>query len=118
MFRIDVDHFNAMLCNEGWGFWTIETVEDFLAAEKAAILDLGIPVSEILILFDASRFMVQDQSVIERLRRPENPLYNARRGAFVTPAGLGMLQIRRGNPQPNIGIFTTISEARHFLLAD
>ena len=118
MFRIELDRFNGMLCNEGWGFWTTDTVMAFLAAEQEAILDLGVPLNELLILFDASKFLVQDQKVISLLRNPANPLYNAKRGAFVTPSGLGMMQIKRGNPQPNIGIFNTTSEARQFLLSE
>ncbi|WP_326524532.1 hypothetical protein [Sphingomonas sp.] len=117
MFSIEVDRFTAMICNSGWGFWTPDTARDFLAAERDAIEDLGLALGELLILFDASRFSVQDQEVIRILRHPANPLYNARRGAFVTPPGLGKLQIRRGNPQGNIGVFETNTEARDFLLA-
>lgn len=116
MFSIEVDRFHAMICNSGWGFWTTETARDFLLAERDAILDLGLPLRELVILFDASQFMVQDKQVIDLLRHPANPLYNAKRGAFVTPPGLGMMQIKHGNPQTEIGVFETTSEARHFLL--
>lgn len=117
-FTIEVDRFNAMLVTTGRGFWTTETVSEFLAAEQREIAALGVPVEELLILFDASNFAVQSQEVIELLRQPHHPLYHARRGAFVTPPGLGKLQIKRGTGHANIAVFATQSEARHYLLAD
>ncbi len=116
LFSIEVDRFHGMLCNRGWGFWTVGTAIQFLEAERVAIADLGMPVGRLTILFDASRFKVQSQEVINVLRNPANPLYNARRGAFITPQGLGKLQIKRGNPQDNIGVFDNESEARRFLM--
>lgn len=116
-FNIEVDRFEAILEATGTGFWTTDTARDYLAAELAAIADLGVPVNEIRILFDASQFAVQNREVIDLLRSPVNPLWRAKRGAFVTPRGLGMMQIRRGTPYPHIGVFETQAEARHFLRA-
>ncbi len=117
MFEIEADRFNAMLITKGTGVWTVQTAREFLAAEGALIADLGVPVSDLLILFDASEFSVQDETVLHLLRNPANPLYHARRGAFVTPPGFGMGQIRKGTPQPHIGIFETLSEAWQYLRA-
>lgn len=115
LFSIDSDRFHGTLRNRGWGFWTEETALNYLSAERQAIYDIGLPVKDLMILFDAYDFKVQKQDVIRLLTKPSNPLYNCKRGAFVTPKGLGMMQIRRGNPHPHIGVFETQSEAWAFI---
>ncbi|PZU56608.1 MAG: hypothetical protein DI547_16145 [Sphingobium sp.] len=117
-FSIEIDRFNGILEHKGSGFWTLDTVDAFLAAEREAIASLDVEVQDLLILFDATDLAVQQREVIDRLRQPENPLYRARRAAFVTPRGLGMMQIRRGTPDAHIGVFETVSEARRYLTSD
>jgi len=106
-FSIEIDRFNGILEHKGSGFWTLDTIDSLLAE-----------VQDLLILFDATDLAVQQREVIDRLRQPENPLYRARRAAFVTPRGLGMMQIRRGTPDAHIGVFETVSEARRYLTSD
>ncbi len=114
-FDIRIDPVNRMLVTTARGFWSVETVEAFLAAERAAIATLNVEPADLLILFDASRFDVQSQEVIDMLRRPEHPPYKARRAAFITPSGLRKMQIRRGTPDPHIAVFETVEEARRYL---
>lgn len=116
-FTIEVDRPNTMLMITAHGFWSADTVRAFLAAERSEIASLGVHPRELLILFDASHFAVQSQEVIDMLRRPEHPLYNARRAAFVAPPGLATLQIKRGTPEGHIGVLETLPEARAYLMA-
>lgn len=118
MYTIEVDYSHAMLVAKGVGYWTLATARAYLEAERDALDKLNMPLSEVMILFDASAFTVQSQEVIRLLRHPANPLWNVKRGAFVSPPGLRFMQIKQGAETDRIKVFEYEAEARQYLLND
>jgi hypothetical protein len=101
------------------GFWTIETLDRFRAALKAAALPIAKKEGAYLCLADASDFAVQTQESLSRfsdLSADEG--IKARKIAIVAPIGLSRMQLSRITPDDRRQIFANREEALNWLLAD
>ena len=99
------------------GFFTVAEVEEFSRQEQALVVKLGWNRSGFNLLVTTSGDFVQSPEVVAALRRAvTDSQYKARRIAVVRGSALTQMQTRRIIAREETNIFSTVEEAREWLL--
>ncbi|HEX8302048.1 hypothetical protein [Sphingomonas sp.] len=118
-YEISIDPARGLLRIIVRGFLSLDDLVDILAAQKKAVVQLGLGPNEHIALCDFSSGALQSQDVIQLSRAAlANPSFMARRVAFVITSALARLQLRRMLVRDDAAFFETIEDAEAWLFDD
>ena len=118
MFRIELQA-PGMLYVETSGFWAEAEADRYVAELQGHCAALRRTQGFALVLVDGRQGAVQSPQVMAKVADIQSILIRDRRdrAAYVVPNNLAKLQAARLSTTRQLGIFTTVDEARAWLLA-
>ena len=121
MFSIEIDRAKLLVDMRLRGFFTVDTAQVALQALRDAVRRLGPDVGRHLTLYDATEMKVSPGETVAFIQHgwadPASRHLWARRVAYCTPSALSRMQLMRlRHSRPDLGIFTSRTEALEWLL--
>lgn len=115
MFTIQTDPRCRLIRITLCGMLTVADVKELYRQEHAAILAMGCPLGEQLVLVDLSECPLQLQDIVAAFQQAMNSSAKAKRLALVTGSSLARMQARRITSRADAALFETEDEALAWL---
>lgn len=118
MFTIDTEPGLKLVRMKLSGMLTVEEVAELYRQEHAAILAMGCPLGEQIVLADLTECPLQLSQIVDAFQASMGRPEMAWRLAIVTGLSLSRMQARRLAQREGIRIFATVEDAEEWLFAE